>query len=260
MDFIYKTYYLLLTAFKEAGYVFITVKQFSEGNLPQKFIILRNDVERRYMNAFKLSQMQNKLGIKATYFFRINKKYFISDVVKQIAEKNHEIGYHYDDFVSCNADYDKAIKRFQNNISELRKYSDVSSISMEGSPLSKYENKKLWTKFKHQDLGIETDVDIDIDFNDVFYITDTGRRWNGYNVSVRDKVVSRQKIWDEMGYNYHSSFDIIDAIGNNSFPDKAIITFHPQRWNDNLLLWLSQLIFQNFKNIFKWILIKFKNK
>ena len=39
-----------------------------------------------------------------------------------------------------------------------------------------------------RDFGIIAEPCFDIDFNDVFYLTDTGRRWDGSDVSVRDKV------------------------------------------------------------------------
>ena len=47
---------------------------------------------------------------------------------------------------------------------------------------------------------------MDIDFDQVFYITDTGRKWDGNKVSVRDKVTSKIKL------SFHSTDDIITAF------------------------------------------------
>ena len=47
------------------------------------------------------------------------------------------------------------------------------------------------------------------DFNKVFYLTDTGRRWDGHKVSVRDKVNT------SFTGTYHSSKQIIEA-GNRT--------------------------------------------
>jgi hypothetical protein len=60
---------------------------------------------------------------------------------------------------------------------------------MHGSPFSKYDNKKIWEKYDYRDYGIIAEPSFDIDYDEVFYITDTGRSWNNSKVSVRDKVV-----------------------------------------------------------------------
>ncbi len=33
--------------------------------------------------------------------------------------------------------------------------------------------------------------------------------------------------------SFHSAFDIVEAVEVGRFPDKAMITVHPQRWTDN---------------------------
>ncbi len=59
---------------------------------------------------------------------------------------------------------------------------------MYGSPLSKYDNKLLWKYYNYKDFGIIGEPYFDVDFSKVLYLTDTGRRWNGDRVSIRDKV------------------------------------------------------------------------
>jgi hypothetical protein len=66
---------------------------------------------------------------------------------------------------------------------------------MHGSPRSKYDSKDIWHKFSYCDLGIIGEPYFDTDFSQVFYLTDTGRRWDGYKVSVRDKIVGHQERW-----------------------------------------------------------------
>ena len=55
---------------------------------------------------------------------------------------------------------------------------------------NKYDNKQLWKYYNYKAYGIIGEPYFDINFNDVFYLTDTGRRWDGDKVSVRDKVKS----------------------------------------------------------------------
>jgi len=47
---------------------------------------------------------------------------------------------------------------------------------MHGSPLSKYDNRKIWEKYDYRDYGIIAEPYFDIDFNEVFYMTDKGRK------------------------------------------------------------------------------------
>ena len=114
---------------------------------------------------------------------------------------------------------------------------------MHGNPLCKLDNRELWKKYNYRDFGIIGDPYFDLDFNEVLYLSDTGRRWNGSDVSVRDKVTSKYK------FNFKSTFDIIKNI--DQLPDRIMFNIHPQRWNDKFFPWMSEYIFQNIKNIAK---------
>jgi hypothetical protein len=63
---------------------------------------------------------------------------------------------------------------------------------MHGSPLSKWDNRDLWKRYDYRDFGIIAEPYFDLDFDEVFYLTDTGRRWDGDRVSVRDKICSEK--------------------------------------------------------------------
>jgi hypothetical protein len=113
----------------------------------------------------------------------------------------------------------------------------------------------LWKSFNYRDFGIIGEPYFDVDYNEVFYITDTGRCWDGGKYSVRDKVKSN------FTHSFHSSHDIINAVQNKNFPDQVMITTHPQRWTDNFVEWTVELTAQNIKNLIKrYILSKRKNK
>ncbi len=119
---------------------------------------------------------------------------------------------------------------------------------MHGSPRSKHDNKLLWTKYNYKDLGILGEPYYDIDFNKFAYFTDTGRRWNGSNVSVRDKVNSKYN------YNFKTTQQIIENI--DKLPDYIMFTVHPQRWTNNPVLWTKEFVMQNMKNVVKRLIIK----
>jgi len=217
MDFTFKTYIQLLESLKKAGYHFQTYAEYVSKpvlEIPSKCIMLRHDVEAHYENALRMAIIQNEQGIKGTFYFRIFAKSFQSEVVKQIAHLGHEIGYHYDDLAVCKGDYEKAIKRFEAHLNRLRELAPVKTITMDGSPLSRYDNRKLWSKYDYKALGILAEPYFDLDFNAVFYITDTGRRWDGHLFNVRDKATDENPLTNPefLNLRFHSTADLIRAI------------------------------------------------
>jgi hypothetical protein len=83
---------------------------------------------------------------------------------------------------------DRAWELFKVNLWKIRKVVNVKIIYAHGSPLSPYSNQILREKYNYKKLGIIREPYLDIDWNEFGYLTDTGRRWNGDSVSVRDKV------------------------------------------------------------------------
>ena len=185
------------------------------------------------------------MGIRGTYFFRAVPESWDENIILQISKLGHEIGYHYENLTTCSGDMEAAIIDFKTNLNLLREIAPVSTICMHGSPTSRFDSKDLWKNYRYRDFDILGEPYFDIDFNKVYYLTDTGRRWDGHGVSVRDKV--------ETSFNkrYHSSKQIIQAVENNDLPDQIMFTFHPQRWHNNYFLWMQEYIFQNFKNQIK---------
>lgn len=103
-------------------------------------------------------------------------------------------------------------------------------------------------------MGIIGEPYFDVNFNEVFYLTDTGRRWDGYKFSVRDKV-PQQEQWVKQSLVFRSTDDLILAAHNNKLPNKMMITIHPQRWSNMPLPWLMEWGSHNLKNIVKYFLI-----
>ena len=311
-------------------------------------IILRHDVDKLPQNSLEFAKLQNETGIKGTYYFRIVPRSFNPEIITKIAQLGHEIGYHYEDidlvyrkrkksksgrFVDLSRTLpdellDDAIESFEKNLAKLRKYYDVKTICMHGSPLSPFDNKLLWSKYDYHDFGIIAEPYFDVDFNEFAYYTDTGRKWDGDDVSVRDRVMikDKRKMKNEEDVRskkeevrsgkenesnkhsavsfqpqtpstdtrepkqlnssttkrlnnstpkrlndsptkhsvtssprhlvtpfpkYHTTEEIINAINNGTFPKKAMLTFHPQRWTNNPVAWTKELVLQNAKNVVK---------
>lgn len=248
-DFTQKLLPVLYTTLKEQEYQFITFSEFLAGDCSDKFVILRHDVEKHYDRALKIARIQHDMGIKGTYFFRMSPHYN-EEIIKKITDMGHEAGYHYDDLSKCSGDYQKAIRRFESNLEKLRRITEIKTIAMDGSPLSKYDNRMLWEKYDYSDYGITGEPYFDVDYQKVYYLTDTGRRWDGQHVSVRDKVNGNKEI------PARHTKDLIRLAASGQLPGKLLITFHPQRWSDNRPAWLTEWVWQNLKNQVKRIIVK----
>lgn len=244
MDFTIKKYKELLKALMSMGFEFQTFEEFLINPAP-KSIMLRHDVDLLPFNSLNFAKIQNNLQIKGTYYFRAVPESWDVQVIKEISSLGHEIGYHYESLTKCHGDLSMGIQDFKNNLKALRELAPVSTICMHGSPMSKFDSKDLWKQYNYKDLNIIGEPYFDVDFNDVFYLTDTGRRWDGDKVSVRDKVDS------SINLSFHTTEEIIEFALTNRLPQKIMFTFHPQRWNDNFFLWSKELVIQNIKNIIK---------
>jgi len=268
LDFTLDIYKKILLGFKEKEYEFQTFSEYLTES-KDKVILLRHDVDRRPENALILASIQKSLEIKGSYYFRTVKTSMKEDIIREIADMGHEIGYHYENLTTVSKGFrsvknknhllDMGIQDFHTQLKRLREIAPVGTICMHGSPISQFNNTDLWEKFDYTDFGIIGEPYIDLDFNKVLYLTDTGRRWDGFNVSVRDKINAQQIIWEKKGMVFKTSFEIIDAIDNDSLPAKIMMTFHPQRWNQINLTWCKELILQNIKNPVKQVLIYFRS-
>ncbi len=244
MDFTVKKYKELLKALIAKEYNFQTFEAYIQ-TPKEKSIVLRHDVDLLPYNSLDFAKIQANLGIKGTYYFRAVPESWDEKVIKKIAKMGHEIGYHYECLTTCKGNLELGIKDFEKNLKALRKLAPVATICMHGSPMSKYDSKDLWKTYDYVDYKIIAEPYFDVDYNKVYYITDTGRKWDGHATSVRDKVSTNFK------NTYHTTDDIIKAIQTDAYPSVAMFTFHPQRWNDNMLLWSKELVLQNTKNVIK---------
>jgi len=71
--------------------------------------------------------------------------------------------------------------------------------------------------------------------------SDVGDQGSGFDIKIKD------------------TFDLIKKIEDGELPDKIMINVHPQRWADDIAPWVKELVWQNFKNVIKKWMIKFRN-
>lgn len=282
-EFTLTTYKILLQELLPNGYSFQTFQDFIQ-QPEDKAVILRHDVDRKPENALVIAEIEKEAGIRASYYFRIVKESYDEDIIKKISEMGHEIGYHYENLSEISKEkrvtskeelYELSIDDFRLNLEKLRKLYPIKTICMHGSPLSKWDNRDLWKRYSYRDFGIIAEPYFDVDFGEVLYLTDTGRRWDGDRVSVRDKIdAGMLGCWNagmkEMGakkraqkfnsLRFRSTFDIIEAVERGLLPDKVMLNVHPQRWTDNPAEWVKEFVWQNVKNVIKKAILACWNK
>ena len=261
MDFTLKKYKQLLGDFQGNDYHFLTFAEYCEKKdtpVDSHFVILRHDVDLKAENSLAVAEIEHGLGIQASYYFRIVDQSNKPEIIKAIAGMGHEIGYHYEDMTVCKGNAEKAIVHFEKQLSYFRQFYPVKTICMHGSPRSKYDSHDLWKRFDYRDFGIIGEPYFDVDFSKVFYLTDTGRRWDGFNVSVRDRIPVYQDEWIRQGKVYHKTDDLIRTIESGGFPGQVMLTTHPQRWTDHRMQWLKEYAAQSVKNVIKGLMVSKK--
>lgn len=257
MDFTITSYLSLLESLIQSGFSFQRFCDFMQ-QPKERVVILRHDVDARKRHSLAFARLQHERGIVGTYYFRMIPQSFDPAVVREIATMGHEIGYHYEDMDFARGDHHKAISLFQQHLAELRTVAEVRTICMHGSPLSPYDNRDLWKHYDYRDYGILAEPYFDLDYSQVLYLTDTGRRWDGDAVSIRDRSADARinplmqgKTPLSKRYAFHSTIDIIRACQNNTLPTQIMFNFHPQRWTQNPLIWAQEWLLQGVKNVVK---------
>ena len=240
-----------------------------------KSFSLRHDVDLRPDYALRIAQVEATAGLNATYYFRTVPESYDEKIIRQIVSLGHTAGYHYECLTTCRGDREAAYEDFCRNLEKLRQVVPIHTACAHGSPRSPWNSQSLWESSRLQDnkstgpwdihsLGIDYEPMLDSDFSKTLYLTDTGRRWDGYKVSVRDKVPQYQEHWEKEGLTFHTTNDIIQALLTPSHPihrKSLLINTHPQRWMPFGPQWMAEAGLQWWKNQAKRLIVYYaKNK
>ena len=245
IDFTTSKYTKLLDALIDNKYSFQTFSEYLI-NPKSKVVILRHDVDLLPVNSLEFARIQKSRGVKGVYYFRNTNGSWDESIVKEISLLGHEIGYHYETMDTCNGNIDKAYEEFKSILKKFREIVSIKTICMHGSPRSPFDNRAIWGKYDFKQLDLIGEPYFDLDFDKVFYATDTGRMWNGSKYSVRDKVNSNINF-----PTFNSTDEMIMSLREGDFPSVVMLNFHPQRWTHNMLFWSKEYISQKIKNLIK---------
>ena len=233
-DFTLQRYELLCRSILDCNYHVFKVRDYliNQKNVTHEpIIVLRHDVDRKPFHALRMAQVEDGLGIKATYYFRVKSPSFQPEVIKKIAHLGHEIGYHYENLSDMHGNMESAIKDFEKKLKKIRELVPISTICMHGSPLSRWNNRDLWEKYDYKDFGLIGEPYLSIDYSKIIYLTDTGRTWKGGLFNVRDRVNSKVRL------EINSTLNLINTLKSKSH-GQFLIQCHPERWSSNIFQWM----------------------
>jgi hypothetical protein len=179
-----------------------------------------------------MAEFEHNLGIHTTYYFRYPST-FVSDILRQLVWMGHEVGYHYEVLSKTKGDYSQALALFNQELADFRKICEIKTVSMHGSPLSKYDNRDLWKTHDLRDYGLVGDASRSL--NHLPYLTDTGRDWSGA-YSLRDTTPSTQHL-----PILSSTDDLIGWIRKCQLPT-IYLSIHPERWSSSTIGWSLRLV------------------
>ncbi|WP_440945529.1 polysaccharide deacetylase family protein [Methanosarcina sp. T3] len=234
------------------NYPTVTMTEYMEKQHPDRFVLMRHDVDRIPERALVTAKIEQELGIRATYYFRTIKSTFEPEIICQIKDMGHEIGYHYETLSDADGDHEKALDMFQSNLEKLRKICEVKTICMHGQPLSKYDNRELWKTHDFRDFGITGEAYLSIG-SDLNYLSDTGRTW-GYKNSIRDYIPGKK---DQVFAD--TTDELIKLIERRELNNLYILT-HPERWPSSALGWSLYYFTDHSVNFGKKILMRSRGK
>lgn len=274
LDFTLRKYNQIIEAIVTSDYKVVTIQDYIKAQpKPSKVIIIRHDVDLDPDYQLQFAEFESLHGIYTSYYFRHTAQVYKESVINKVQQFGHEIGYHYEVITKAKGDSEKAIQifkteliDFQNNwqsvtvcphggsfVENVDGYSLKNIIKLIPKLLSKSEVFSSWTNFsiwkenKFDDFGLLGDAYESIDFNDILYLSDTGRSWDGKYKRL-DKVNS----YVNPNHKITNSDDIIKVIKEGKV-DKIYLLVHFEQWKDNLSDWISwyiaQLIRRNGKKI-----------
>lgn len=242
-DFTLSKYRVLCKSLISSIYKPITVYEYLQNQEDSAFVILRHDVDRRIDMALDMAHLEHSMGIRATYYFRMMPDVFKPVIIKQIESMGHEIGYHYEVLDKTKGNKELAIQLFEKELEKFREITDIKTICMHGNPLASWSNCDLWECYDFRECGIIGEPYLSIDYNKILYLSDTGRTWKN-NFSIKDIVnISFNEV-------INSTDDLIKLIETKKYQQMCILA-HPNRWTDDMATWMTELLWQNIKNIGK---------
>lgn len=213
----YKEYEELIKKFQVNNYEFICVKDYKklEENVNKRYIIIRHDIDSDISIARKMFEIEKRLGVKSTYYFRlctIDKK-----LIKDIDSYGSEVGYHYEELAQFCKENKRISKQFaEEHLAEIQERM-INNIQK----LEKENNIKIKSIASHGDF-----------VNRKIGLTNK----EAYNENLKEGMIEAYDIEKNIEYRTADTMypvfwkeDPEEAIKTEK--NKVLILVHPRWWN-----------------------------
>ena len=183
----------------DAGYKFMTCLEYAENNanLPDLTVVNRVDIDLSVKKAYRLKDMFDRLGIKASFFIRLHATEYNPfsfenyRILKAIRDSGHEIGYHSEIVDQASIWDEDAADCLRRDIEVLNRILDIQVKGIAShSGMTGLNNLDFWRDRKAEEFGVVYEAyDKTNKFNlfeSSFYISDSEwTRWKCYKYGVR---------------------------------------------------------------------------
>lgn len=244
-DFSSQMYEFFLNEMLRTGYKSVSLAEWCEGIRHPKTIVLRHDVDRFPKRSLDFARIENRIGVKSTYYFRYKKNVFVPEIIKEISSLGHEIGYHYEVLSDASGDISKARELFSKNLTAMRKIVPVVTAAMHGRPLSPYREVDFWKNAELSEFALIGEAYVSFQGNAIPYLNDTGRTWQDGTYNLRDKMLpaglpdKRQNNTLDTSKPPSQKVTSLDKIAttedllallHQGKYSELYLSFHPERW------------------------------
>jgi len=226
--FTHAAYADLLAALDDGSYETLTVREYlSSGRLPERFVVLRHDVDRKPRRAEALARLEADLGVEASYYFHPSA--FRETRAERVEDLGHEVGYHYDDVATARGDRRTARALFANTLRVFRRACDVDTVSPHAAALAAHDNASLWERGpSFREFDLLGDADRSVDYVDLAFLSDAGR-------TFQERPADRARALGERDPT--ATADTVDGLVaqfRDGGVERACLLTHPRRWTNSL--------------------------
>lgn len=241
----------LLISALECKYKVISVEQFCEifinkkGNSNSRYLVMRHDVDSNINAAKKMFEIEKKLGVHSSYYFRLST--ICVPFMREVYEYGSEASYHYEEIATyAKQNHIKDPQKiyfkmediqelFSRNLNNLRKATNIPMkiVASHGDFVNRFLKVFNYELLKDKQFRVENDIKLEV-----------------YDEAIMKFVTDR---FSDTGHPvYWKPHSPEKAIKDNS-PVIYILT-HPGHWEVNV----KENLKNNFKRLYEGIKYKVK--
>lgn len=229
----------------------------SVNNSNKQFIVFKHDVETNPSKALKLAEIENKHGIKGSYYVQAYLLDNIENVkiLQQIRNLGHEVSYHYDVLDANNGDFEKANSDFQENLQKFKDAGfEIKTVCQHGNPVKNrvgyssnrdfFRNKSIAEQYKEiSDIVVNFKEKTDTNY---LYISDAGYVWN-----IISDPENNDRIKGDPDIKLRGFEEILAEINKGN---SIILSTHPHRWKKTKTgIYLKITLFKTIRSSIKFL-------